>query len=46
MPDIFEVSSDTPNLVLEDHSYGKGGVKILYVAKNGIVDRETQSKGL
>lgn len=35
MPEVFETSSVNPNLVMEDHSYGKGGIKILHLVRNG-----------
>lgn len=36
MPEVFEASSENPNYILEDHSYGKGGVKLLHLVRNGI----------
>lgn len=35
MPEFFEATTLNPDHVMEDHSYGKGGVKILCVARNG-----------
>lgn len=35
MPELYEATTLNPDHVMEDHSYGKGGVKILCVAKNG-----------
>lgn len=37
MPEIFEVTSVNPKFVMQDHSYGKGFVKILHLVRNGIV---------
>jgi hypothetical protein len=36
MPGNFETSNVKSDFVMQDHSYGKGGVKILHVVKNGI----------
>lgn len=35
MPEVFESTTENPNYVLEDHSYGKGGVKLLHLVRNG-----------
>lgn len=35
MPEIFEETTVNPNFSLDDRSYGKGGIKVLYVSKNG-----------
>lgn len=35
MPGKFVASTVNPNLVMEDHSYGKGGVKVLVLSKYG-----------
>lgn len=35
MPELFEATTLSPDHVMEDHSYGKGGVKVLCVSRNG-----------
>lgn len=31
----FETTTVNPGLALEDHSYGKGAVKVLHLVRNG-----------
>jgi hypothetical protein len=35
MPEKFITSTVHPGLALEDHSYGKGGIKVLHLVRNG-----------
>lgn len=35
MPEVFETTSVNPNFSLDDRFYGKGGIKVLHVSKNG-----------
>jgi hypothetical protein len=35
MPENFITSTVHPGLALEDHSYGKGGIKVLHLVRNG-----------
>ena len=35
MPEKFIISTSNPNLVMQDHSYGKNGVKVLHLVRNG-----------